>query len=302
MAFALCLAVFFPLAFFGSGLLARNARMGVSHIKHHRLETLQSPKLVLIGGSNLHYGLNSPLLEEKIGLPVVNMGIQGSIGLLHFFAEVEDELESGDTLVVALEHGQLYKVDPMGETALYSLVSVRPQNMLFLNTKQWLQWPRKGWVAIGENLKSAQMSLLRFASGKTFFRERTNEHGDHLGHKGKKSILKVTQEKEHWPGLSKSALTILTEKAESLSRRGVCVQLTLAPIAKSALPREWPAAMNTIEESLTFIGDWMRYVYDDSHFFDTTHHLLFDKRDKRTLQLAEDLSQSKSCLPVVKQK
>ena len=42
--------------------------------KVDRLESVEGAKIVLIGDSNLVYGIDSKLIEEQLGIPVVNMG------------------------------------------------------------------------------------------------------------------------------------------------------------------------------------------------------------------------------------
>lgn len=45
--------------------------------KVERLESIQEPKIVLIGDSNLAFGIDSERIEEAFGMPVVNMGLHG---------------------------------------------------------------------------------------------------------------------------------------------------------------------------------------------------------------------------------
>ena len=48
--------------------------------KVQRLENLHEPKIVLIGDSNLAFGIDSEKIEEAFGMPVVNMGLHGGLG------------------------------------------------------------------------------------------------------------------------------------------------------------------------------------------------------------------------------
>ena len=38
-----------------------------------RLESINEPKIILVGDSNVAFGFDSALIEQKIGMPVVNM-------------------------------------------------------------------------------------------------------------------------------------------------------------------------------------------------------------------------------------
>ena len=47
---------------------------------------LQAPQRLLItGGSGAHYSINSQVLEEGLGIPVLNLGLDGGMGLNCYF-------------------------------------------------------------------------------------------------------------------------------------------------------------------------------------------------------------------------
>lgn len=48
--------------------------------KMERLKSINEPKIVLIGNSNLAFGIDSKMIEEEMGMPVVNMGLHGGNG------------------------------------------------------------------------------------------------------------------------------------------------------------------------------------------------------------------------------
>ena len=48
--------------------------------KVDRLESIDEPKIILVGNSNLAYGINSELIEESMGMPVANLGLHGGLG------------------------------------------------------------------------------------------------------------------------------------------------------------------------------------------------------------------------------
>lgn len=71
--------------------------------KHRRLDALGSPKLVVIGGSNVAFGIDSRTLQVNIGIPVVNMGLAAGVGLPFMLREVEDRISSRDIVLLAPE-------------------------------------------------------------------------------------------------------------------------------------------------------------------------------------------------------
>ena len=49
--------------------------------KMERLRATPSPRVVVVGGSNVAYGIDSSRLEASLGRPVVNLGTSGGLGL-----------------------------------------------------------------------------------------------------------------------------------------------------------------------------------------------------------------------------
>ena len=48
--------------------------------KVERLDSIKEPKIVIVSGSSAAFGLDSKLLEDTLGMPVVNFGLYASIG------------------------------------------------------------------------------------------------------------------------------------------------------------------------------------------------------------------------------
>ncbi|PWT95007.1 MAG: hypothetical protein C5B53_12100, partial [Candidatus Melainabacteria bacterium] len=96
--------VFCCLVFFLPPYSRSNGYFGCIREKHRRLETLPSPKVVLIGGSNLPYSMDSTLIEKRLHLPVVDMGLSANLGLRFMLEEVKGQLHPGDIVIVSPEH------------------------------------------------------------------------------------------------------------------------------------------------------------------------------------------------------
>ncbi len=67
--------------------------------KHMRLETVESPKIVIIGDSSLVFGLDAKKVEMVLKKPVVNMGLHAALGLEYIFKEVMANIKTGDVVV-----------------------------------------------------------------------------------------------------------------------------------------------------------------------------------------------------------
>lgn len=72
-------------------------------IKYDRLKGVSGRKVVIIGGSSLAFGLRSDLLEEQLGIPVVNFGLYANLGMKYMLDVAEDFIGKDDIVIVAPE-------------------------------------------------------------------------------------------------------------------------------------------------------------------------------------------------------
>lgn len=99
--------------------------------KVQRLKTTPGERIVLIGGSNLAYGIVSPMIEATFKRPVVNMGISAGLGLQYHLESIVDRLHPGDVVVVSPEYCQFQRevfegsVDLLEAIFEFDLESVR---------------------------------------------------------------------------------------------------------------------------------------------------------------------------------
>ncbi|MEO0541892.1 MAG: hypothetical protein AAFZ80_13665 [Cyanobacteria bacterium P01_A01_bin.105] len=90
--------------------------------------TIDEPKLLVTGGSGAHYTLNSALLEDELGLPVVNLGIDGPVGLNVILPSVLEQVNPGDTVLLIPEYLILHHDNGLGDrSGPFSIAIGRPR-------------------------------------------------------------------------------------------------------------------------------------------------------------------------------
>ncbi|MBO5564353.1 MAG: hypothetical protein J5935_01930 [Lachnospiraceae bacterium] len=72
--------------------------------KYAALQRTEGPRLILLGGSSMAYGIDEAYLEELTGLPVVNMGLYGGLGDLFQSQLVRSDLHEGDIVLLGYEY------------------------------------------------------------------------------------------------------------------------------------------------------------------------------------------------------
>lgn len=104
----------------------KNAFPAVLIDKHEYANSISSPKIVLIGGSNVAFGINSALLSKRTNLPVVNMALLAPLGIHFILSDAAKYINNGDIVIMSFEYdiavkgdieSQLYAVDFIPENA-----------------------------------------------------------------------------------------------------------------------------------------------------------------------------------------
>jgi hypothetical protein len=72
--------------------------------KHKYAQSIQKPKIILAGGSNLAFGIASDSIEKNLKRPVVNLGIYVGFGLDFILRETLSEVKNGDLVILSIEY------------------------------------------------------------------------------------------------------------------------------------------------------------------------------------------------------
>ena len=68
-------------------------------------------RLIVTAGSGAHYSINSELMAKELGIPVVNFGLQGDIGLNVIAAMILEKARQGDVILLIPEYLMLMDED-----------------------------------------------------------------------------------------------------------------------------------------------------------------------------------------------
>ncbi len=287
--FLILLGLCLGTAYLITGYFAGNHRLATWKLKHQRLASLTGPRIILVGGSNLHYGMDSELLQSSLPYDVVNMGIQGGIGLRFMLAEIAPSVRSGDVVILLAEPALFSRIPLDGESTLYELVSKAPAAAQFLSAKQLLAGYRYIGPTISENWNYISLLGLMRLYGRPTILEETNKYGDYEGHRGRKSVLRPSETDLVSDGMSRAALDLIEQFVHQIEQQGGRLLVGFAPIARSYADIPSLLIVEDQVPSNLRLGRITDSVLPDSCFFDTPHHLLFEQREVRTEQLIADL-------------
>jgi len=109
MRFICFICVFISLFFFfwlfsDKKSLQKNDYLAAIHDKHMILKNIENPAVILAGGSNVAFGIDSLAIEKKIGFPVVNLGLHAGLGLDFMLEELKFCVRPGDFIILSTEY------------------------------------------------------------------------------------------------------------------------------------------------------------------------------------------------------
>ncbi|MDR1544413.1 MAG: hypothetical protein LBS50_08430 [Prevotellaceae bacterium] len=106
--------------------------------KHNRLDSLPSPKIIFVGGSNLAFGLDCKTISDSLKMPAVNMGLHAGFGLRFPINEVKHAVNQGDIVVLSPTYANFKSRDMLyGEKVLVALLfDVDRKNLRYIGFRQ----------------------------------------------------------------------------------------------------------------------------------------------------------------------
>jgi hypothetical protein len=268
--------------------------------KFEILDSTPSPRVVLVGGSNVWYGIDSPMLEHELGQPAINMGICAPTTLEFQLAITESRLRKGDVVVISPEYH-----------SWWLRYSDRPDNDLILqiieNTPEVvfdIDWDQMKTILdrlllgrVGYMLRESVASALN-RDGPSPERNFMNGRGDFIIHRRRpwpggfpqRPLRRIPEEDR-----IRRTVGVVNRFHASCMDRGVQVFLSYPP-----LPEEYFAASadviaflrERIEPTVTvpFIDEPSMMTQPAERFYDSPYHPMFEGTLERTGVLARSLA------------
>jgi hypothetical protein len=245
--------------------------------KHRRLEQTKSPGVLLVGGSNVAFGFDSPLLTNLMGRPVTNLGLHAAFGLDFMLNEALSSARDGDLILLSPEYEHFVASKP-NDSALPFLAMRHPQAVQYFDVSHMRLFLDYAFHALARQIKL--VTTPGKPSNWPYSRDGFNDHGDVIGHYSipsshpfpladlsklskngiKKNLAKITRFKTCleakgasmlfvWPTLEETSFKHNKKHLSKLSR---AVQKALAPAV---------------------IGTPQSFAFKRSLYYDTHYHL-----------------------------
>jgi hypothetical protein len=265
----------------------KNSFMAAVADKHFRLEHTSSPRVVLVGGSNVCFGTDSALIKQSLDVEPVDMALQGSLGLEYMLREVQDHVRPGDVVVLSPEYEQ-FAGSVQDVVTLMRLIEQRPSAS---NDFEW-NWSMVK-MALDEGHLCAREIVVRSvqrmrtgavpSSARPYRLDCLNEFGDVTAHLRMQPNTNAVRRASLNFGNSfedhlQRTIRRLNDFDEHCRTRGATVFLFFPAIPQHCY-KESEGKLSLIAERLARdctvprLNTVEEMVYPEADFFDTVYHL-----------------------------
>ena len=250
-----------------------------------------TPRLLIIGGSGAHYTIDSQIISQGLGIPVINLGLDGPVGLNVILPSVIEQVKKGDIVLLIPEYLLLVSPDGLGDRSVsFGVATGRPG----LGNIPPKEMAGDSWLIGVPTLRALTKSGLDLVEkGKLagYYSDPVNADGDPTTVKkrtGKWWKLTIDD------AISPHAASEITNFRNQLQAKGATLLISLPWIYgstdKNTLANIQKTAQRLAQIAPTiYEADTYNIKTDSSLFADTHYHLLPESRKIRAKEIVEQL-------------
>lgn len=252
--------------------------------KHNLLVNTKSPRIILAGGSNLTFGINSQMLEKELKIPVINLSLHAGLGLEFILNELKQSILPGDLVFLSIE----YYLPVDGQYGIKkNAAKYYPEAFNYFSSS-----PIKDiGLYLDKNLTSVKNFVFNKEpkKSKVYSRSAFNSYGDMIGHLDlpvpKKLKDNRTMQNSEYKGIS--SLNAFCNHAKKVN---VSVFFLFPNYPYSAYIKNKEAIKRYEKDMETMLNCKILnkpedMVFADTLFYDTVYHLNKAGRELRTKKM-----------------
>ncbi len=253
-----------------------------------------SPKLMLVGGSNLAFSVDSEALAETTGMPVVNMGLSKASGMPYMLEEAKPHVRAGDVVVIAFEYEMYYDLY-YGSEGMVVLLQHYPRLIKDVKTLgEWRNITSNFMLIMQMKFNGYLRTGVPSLENEVYRRDGFNQYGDLTTHLDLETNLDPRALFQEEVPFREAAVEALNAFAAHAEAQGATVYLSYAPLYEAFFTNHQSKIEDTdqrLRQGLSFpvISHPDAYTFPLDQMYDTPYHLLREGRTRRTAQLIQDL-------------
>lgn len=264
--------------------------------KFEKLRRVEANKIVIVGGSNVNFGIDSDIMEISLGVPVVNMGLHGGLNTFTMIDPIRPYLKRGDLLIISREFNEKLYGSSIEVSNYFQFMPLRAKWEVYKNLdaiapvlKSHVQNSQNNLINL--NIEPQDKFKQGVYRAKAF--KNDNVYKNIIDFEMPKSMYeKFKTEKLNSPN-SLELFQYYRDLKEDLNNKGIKVYFSMPAIAKDYFPTEDILAYYKILTAKTGI-DLLSYntsEFPAEKLSNSMYHLNAVGRQERSLALCKDLMQ-----------
>ncbi|MCR5823345.1 MAG: hypothetical protein K6G60_02835 [Lachnospiraceae bacterium] len=305
--FALCFAGIYAgyVWFFGLPSVYDETYYAGLKVKYDRLTSVKEPKIVVIGGSSVAFGIDSKTVERETGMPCVNFGLYAAFGFKPMTDMAKESIGEGDIVILAPElSAQMYS-DYVGYDYLLDALEGR-WDMAKALGKDYV----KGLLGAGPEYMKRRKEIEKNGLNVegVYARSSFDEYGDMIFER-KENIMNGGYLKTDLPEISASILTeeffeTVNSFADFCKKKGASVYFGFPPVnalSADGESSEKEAFLSGLREGLDFdvLQSLDDHIMDAGYFYDSNFHTNDAGTVYNTVLLINDIKRIKGEMTLV---
>lgn len=269
----------------------RITSMYASYIpKAERAESISGQKALILGGSASNLGFDSAYFESLSGIPAANMAITAGVPLRVYMKMAEMLAEPGDIVFLNLEPEyfsmDFWQIDEAYADMVDIDSDLRTDKNIFKTIQYYYTQFFRSFSRLNDNLNFKLQEQLE--GGSIYIASSVDEYGDFCLHEGKPSEYQAVPATAEDFSVNEETMEQIVRFIDQMEKNDISVYVSYAPANgfKFTNYQEYYTQIQTQVESFIpkehLIGTPFDFLYEESYFFDTEYHLLYDKRDSYT--------------------
>jgi hypothetical protein len=249
-------------------------------------------RLLITGGSGAHYTINSEVIQQNLGIPVINLGLDGPIGLDVILPSILGQVRRGDIVLLIPEYLILWSEDGFGDRSGQFGMAIGEPGLGGVPPKRLAQDLMMLGSPTLKALTKSSLDLVEKGKLTGYYSVPVNNYGDPTAVKQRGNIpwwqLPIDK-----PITQHSTARIAQFKKEVEAKGGKLI-LSLPWVYARTDEKSISNVKKTAEAlgkiaPLIYEQDSLNMKTDVSLFADTHYHLQPEARKVRSLELVEQL-------------
>lgn len=263
--------------------------------KFQKLQSINSNKIVITGGSNVNFGIDSDLIENKLGIPTINMGLHADLKSFIYVETVIPYLKKGDLLLISCEYSAKLYGASKEVTNYFGYMPFKAKFPVYKNLKA-ISPLLKNYTKISqENIINYNFKKQLIQRGGVYSYDafkNDNLYEDKINYEMTDKMYNSFTRSKLTPNNDIEFLTYFKDLKNKLSQLGVEVLFVIPSSAKNRFLKE---------ESINYYKDLSSktnikllsertYLYPKDSMLNTEYHLNKKGRKDRSIKVSKDLA------------